>query len=117
MGGPHTLSNKKMNLDKKVWLVMLVTWAICLVLVGYKVSSKEECTKFTINTQGFASNEDRFFEVGESVFFRASLATDKQITWDFGDKSEKQTTRSVVLKHTYIKEGIYTITAGADGAC
>lgn len=111
------LSNKKMNLDKKVWLVMLITSVVCLGLVSYKVISKEKCVNFTVNTQGLTTSRDGNYEVGEPVFFRASLATDKEIAWDFGDNSEKQKSRSVIIKHTYIKEGVYFITATANGAC
>lgn len=106
-----------MNLDKKVWLVMFATALICIAFVSYSFVTTEKCTPFTVNIQGLTINEGGYYEVGEPLFFRASLATDKEIVWDFGDKSEKQKSRSVTVKHTYIKDGTYSVSALVNGTC
>jgi hypothetical protein len=110
-------SNKKMHLDKKVWFVMLITAFICIGLVSYSFVTKERCIPFSINIQGLTMNDDGSYQVGDPVFFRASLATKNELVWDFGDKSEKQKSRSVTVKHTYIKPGSYFVSAVANGTC
>jgi PKD repeat protein len=108
-------AHKKMHLDKKVWLVLLITCLASIALLGYAFVIKEKCVPFSINAQGIMAEGS--YETSEPVFFRASLTNDSRITWDFGDGSEKQKSESVIVKHTYTKEGNFTVTAMSSNVC
>ncbi|MDB5247043.1 MAG: cell surface protein, partial [Segetibacter sp.] len=116
MHSESIITGRRMYLDNNVWLVMIVTSILCLGLVGYKFISKEPCTPFTLGVTG-AKDDKGVYELGQPLIFRASLATDKEIVWSFGDKTELQSSTNGMVRHTFTKEGIFNVTALINGRC
>jgi len=106
-----------MSLDTNVWLVMLVTAILSLGLISYNLIDNESCVPFAISAKGVTSNQDGVYEPGETIIFRTSLPEEKEITWVFGDNTARQKTVSVNMRHKFMKEGVFTVTAMLNGVC
>jgi hypothetical protein len=116
MNPVSTLSNKKMGLDRKVWMVMLVTCILCLGLFGYKIiNGNEPCTPTTLSINAIPAEKEAVHYVDEPLTFKAPLAANKKIVWDFGDKTSSE--EGFIVTHTYKKEGEFRITAVINGRC
>jgi len=110
------LSNKKMGLDRKVWLVMIVTCILCFGLFGYKmINGNEPCTPTTLSINAMPAEKEAVHYVDEPLTLKAPLAANKKIVWDFGDKTGSE--EGFIVTHTYKKEGEFTITAIINGRC
>ncbi len=103
------------GLDRKVWLVMILTIVLSLGLLSYTVFNKKECipVDFVITVLPGESRDSIYF-VGETLFFKSStLATD--ISWDFNDGSEQAFGKNV--SHKFKTEGDYIITVSTGLGC
>ena len=49
-----SLSNKKMNLDKKVWVSLLFVAILSLALFGYSFTSRQRCINYEIKINGIS---------------------------------------------------------------
>lgn len=102
------------GLDYRVIRVMLVIIILAIGLVSYRLLDKKECVpvKFIIKT--ITPHTDSSFIAGESLSF-ISTTTGNEITWDFGDNSEKITGQYV--SHKYLSTGSFTVTATVGVSC
>lgn len=116
MQSENILTHRRMLLDNNVWVMMIITCICCLGLVSYRLIVKEPCTPFTLSVTGLKSNNG-IYDVGETLIFRVSLATSKQIVWDFGDKTEPLPSENMIARHTFTKEGSFNISAMSNGRC
>jgi hypothetical protein len=113
----NSFSSRKFYIDNNVWLIMLLTIIICLGLLGYKVMEKKSCSPFSISARGLLSSEHGKYEIGETVIFSTSLTMDKEVTWDFGDNSDRERSASANMRHKFMNEGNYTVRARINGGC
>lgn len=107
------------KLDFRVWLCLILLSVCSLALFGYNMATKVKCApvEFTVLGKLNHANEDsNTFFVNELVTFRAKVsAQNSKITWEYGDKSEKESGQAV--SHIYAKEGNYLVTVTIDGQC
>lgn len=106
-----------MGLDNNVWLLLSLVTIASLALVGYNYRIASSCSKFSVSGIGISTNTRNAFQTGETVIFRTSLASPKDITWDFGDETGEQTGMGATMRHKFEKPGVYTVTATENGRC
>ena len=117
MNGNNSFSNRKMFIDNNVWLVMLVTIVLCTGLLGYRLIEKRSCRPFSVYSRGLISGEHAKYKTGETVILSTSLAMDREVSWNFGDGSERERSVSPNMRHKFMKEGIYMVRASVNGGC
>ena len=112
----QSVTNRTLNLDKNVWKVMFITGLLCASLLCYSYVSRERCTSYNIITRGIQVDDK--YQLGEPLFFSSTLSNGAEIYWDFGDKTDVVVKNSYsMVKHTYTKEGIYTVSARTKMVC
>lgn len=117
MNSQSSLRQNKMPLDKNVWLVMISSAFLSLVLISYRIIDKKSCIAFSISVKSLLNNESGFYETGETLVFKTSSPQQKDIIWEFNDGTDKEKTAGTSLRHKFLKEGIFTITASINGKC
>lgn len=103
------------GLDRKVWVVMILTIVLSLGLLSYTVFNKKVCTPvdFVIKVLPGESSDSVYF-VGETLIFNSS-STATDISWDFSDGSEQAIGKDV--SHKFQTEGDYIITVSTGLGC
>ena len=115
MTSNRIFTRQLLGLDYRVWLVMLIISILSLVLLSYRLIDASQCmpVNFTIKTT--SNHTDSTYLIGEKLTFISSTNKD-EITWDFGDNSEKITGHEDI-NHVFLKTGNYKITASTGSAC
>jgi len=103
-----------MGLDYRVWRVLLILVIVCLALVSYRLIDLKKCTPVNFLIKTIAVHTDSVYGIGESLSFIASTSQD-EITWDFGDNSDKVTGQYVT--HAFSSEGSYKVSASTGTSC
>ena len=113
-----SITHKKMSIDKNVWFVFIVTAIICIGFISYGFIHRNDCKDFEIVPQGIKVNESsEYFVVGESIFFKATLSTEKSIIWNFGDSKENLKSTYLTVKHIFPRVGTYRVSAQPENGC
>lgn len=103
-----------MGLDYRVLRVLVGLMILSVAVLGYRLIDVNKCTPVTFSIKSIAIHTDSIYSTGETLSFISS-ANKNEITWDFGDNSEKITGQYVT--HIYLKTGAYTITASTGTSC
>jgi PKD repeat protein len=105
-----------MGLDYRVWRVMLIISLLSLGLLSYRLIDSKKCIPVSFSIKTIAIHADSTYSAGEILSFISS-STKNEITWDFGDNTQKITGQYVT--HAYQDIGSYTITAstGTGSSC
>lgn len=103
-----------MGLDYRVWRVMLIISVLSLGLLGYRLIDSKKCLPVNFLIKTITVHADSIYLTGETLTFISSANKD-EISWDFGDNSEKITGQYVT--HSYQNPGSYKITASTGTAC
>lgn len=104
-----------MGLDSKVWITMLSVAILSIGLVSFIRTTDEPCIPFTISNKGLNTNNKGEYYIDDRIRFTASIANNKNITWNFGDNSQEE--KGSLVSHIYAKKGKYVITAKVNGKC
>lgn len=110
-------TNKKLYIDKNVWVVMIITILLCLVLLGYRKIENDSCSPFTISSHSLLTDRDGKYETGQTIIFSTTLPGGKEATWYFGDKTMRQRSASASMRHKFNEQGVYTVRAITNGNC
>jgi len=113
MANSGIYTKKSFGLDKKVWLVMIITILLSLALLAYRMMDTRECTPIEFSIKSLEKHADNSFWIGETLSFTSTAKDD--ITWDFGDNTPKAYAASVT--HIYLAEGTFTVTLTNGSAC
>src|SRR4051794_23740855 len=105
-----------MYLDTNVWLVLLITILLCLALTSYKLISENSCIPFAISAQNL-THEDSVFKTNETIIFKTSLPEVKEISWDFGDNTNNESSAATNKLHKFTTAGEFTVQAIVNGRC
>ena len=105
-----------MGLDYRVWRVMLILSILSLGLLSYRLLDSKKCMPVNFSIKTIVTHTGNTYNAGETLSFISSANKD-EITWDFGDNTEKASGQYVT--HTYQNSGSYKITAstGAGASC
>ena len=105
-----------MGLDYRVWRVMLILSILSLGLLSYRLLDSKKCIPENFSIKTIVTHTGNTYNAGETLSFISSANKD-EITWDFGDNTEKASGQYVT--HTYQNSGSYKITAstGAGASC
>ncbi len=107
-------TRQQMGLDYRVWRVMFIMIILSLGLISYRLIDTKKCSPVSFSIKTIAIHTDSTYSVGEILSF-ISTANKNEITWDFGDNSDKITGQYVT--HTYQQVGSYNITASTGATC
>jgi hypothetical protein len=102
------------GLDYRVFRLILAIAIIAIGLLSYRLLDKKECTPVNFLIKTITLHTDSSYSAGESLSFIAT-ATGNEITWDFGDNSEKITGQYV--SHKFLSTGAFIVTANAGISC
>ncbi len=117
MSSNTILSHKKLSLERNVWFVMIVTSILCLGLISYRLIDNKACVPFSISIKSILNNQRAYYEVDETLVFKASHPEQREVTWKFGDETNDEKTASPSMRHKFSKEGTYTVIAIVNGKC
>lgn len=110
------INRRTMGLDRNVWIAMIVVFFLSFGLVGYTFINKEEpCKPPNVTVNAIPVEKEDIHFVGEALTFKATSATNKKITWNFGDDTEIE--EGFIATHIYRNEGSFTITTRVNGRC
>jgi len=102
------------GLDYRIIRVVLAMIILAIGLVSYRLMDKKECSPVNFLIKTITPHTDSSYSAGESLSFIATTS-ENEITWDFGDNSEKVTGQYV--SHKYLSTGSFTVTAYAGLTC
>jgi hypothetical protein len=114
MAANRAFTRQLFGLDYRVIRVMVAIIILAIGLVSYRLLDKKECTPVRFIIKTITPHTDSSYSAGESLSFIAT-STGNEITWDFGDNSEKVTGQYV--SHKYLSTGSFTVTATTGIAC
>ncbi len=107
-------TRKIMGLDNRVWRFMLAMIFVPLCLLSYQVINKDEtCSPFSFYIKNLSFHANNVYYTGDVLSFTVTIPSD-EIDWDFGDGS-RDAGRNVA--HSFLKEGIYHVTASGNSLC
>jgi PKD repeat protein len=115
MNSDSIYTRRKMGLDGKIWLVMLLTIIGCGGLMAYNIVGIDPCSPISVSIKGLTSGESTSFYVGEQIAFKATMSLGSKIEWTFGAKGGRAEGQRVT--HSFYKEGNQTITVLVNGKC
>lgn len=112
----HTKVNtgKTMGLDNMIWRALLITSLIPAAVLGYTLTYKKECPAVSFTIKSLLASADTIYYTESPIFFKANM-DEKDITWNFGDKSD--IAYGQFVDHQYKAEGEYFITAKRSMGC
>ena len=102
------------GLDNRVWHVIFTTIFLSLGFLSYRFIEVKKCTPVSFLIKTITVHTDSLYSVGEYLTFIASVNED-EVTWDFGDNSEKIT--GPYVTHKFQDTGTYFITATTGTTC
>ncbi len=116
MTSNRIFTRQLMGLDYRVWRVMLIISILSLGLLSYRLIDSKKCIPVSFSIKTIAIHTDSTYSVGENLSFISS-SNKNEITWDFGDNTEKITGQYVT--HAYQNTGSYKIIAstGTGSSC
>lgn len=114
MTAKRIFTRQLLGLDYRVLRVVLAIIILAFGLVSYRLTDKKACSPVNFLIKTITPHTDSSYSAGESLSFIAT-ATEKEITWDFGDNSAKVTGQYV--SHKYLSTGSFTVTAYTGGSC
>lgn len=111
-------TRRAIGLDYRVWLVMLVSWIVCLALYGYQHikasgAASQPCGTVAILVDSKEADV-AICNLDRTHIFSIRGASSKRVEWDFSDGTRAEDS---IVPHKYSKEGIYKITVVVDGRC
>lgn len=103
-----------MGLDKRVWLVLLLTLVLSGGLLGFKMATCERCREIRI---GISNNDNAGgkYHPQDRLTFTAEMKGGNDIAWDFGDNTPVAKGPSVI--HSFGSAGSYFVTVTINGKC
>lgn len=110
----HIFTHNRFGLDTRTWLCMLVLGLISLGLLSYKIAVHVTCDDFEITVNAYSAGAANSYYMGEEIKFIANAKDAKATEWDFGDKTKAN---GDTVKHLFLAEGTYIVTATANGKC
>lgn len=114
MTSNRIFTRQRMGLDYRVWRVMLIISLLSLGLLSYRLIDSRNCKPVNFLIKTISIHTDSSYSIGENLSFIASTTSD-EITWDFGDNTERITGQYVT--HAYQNTGSYKITATTGTDC
>ena len=108
MTSNRIFTRQLMGLDYRVWRVMLIISILSLGLLSYRLIDSKKCIPVNFLIKTITIHADSTYSVGENLSFISS-SNKNEITWDFGDNTEKVTGQYVT--HAYQNTGSYKIIA------
>lgn len=113
MNPNQIFTRKTMELDNRVWRLMLIVIFLSMGLLSYRLLDKEKCTSFSVKVKTLGLHANDVFYTGETLSFIASIPS-KDISWNFGDHTGSL---GATVYHQFLKEGTFIITAGSNALC
>ncbi len=114
MKAKRIFTRQILGLDYRVFRLILAIAILAIGLLSYRLLDKKECTPVNFLIKTITPHTDSSYSAGESLSFIAN-ASGNEITWDFGDNSEKVTGQYVT--HKYLSTGSFTVTATTGVSC
>jgi hypothetical protein len=92
---------RKGGIDNNVYIIIAVFLVLLAVIVGFRILFHKTCPEvgFTVSTEEVI--------VGQPVVFSDTTTGSESWSWDLGDNSKHETTRSI--SHTYYEKGTYPV--------
>lgn len=114
MTSNRIFTRQAMGLDYRVWRVMLIISLLSVGLLSYRLIDSKKCIPISFSIKTISIHTDSTYSIGENLSFISS-SNKNEISWDFGDNTEKVTGQYVT--HTYQNTGSYKITATTGSSC
>lgn len=108
-------SKTRLGIDIRVWFTFIICFFIAAIVFGFKLATHVSCSPFEIILQGVQAEKSNSFYSGETITFITSNEESQKVSWDFGDRTPPQ--QGNKIKHSYLHDGNYTITATVNGTC
>lgn len=108
------------GLDYRVWMVMLLTWIVCLGLYGYKKLSSgtggiQPCAANVSLTVNNKEEPAAVCYLDRIAIFQIKAPKGAKVEWSFDDGTP--VAYGTIVQHKYAAEGDYTVSARLNGDC
>lgn len=108
------------GLDYRVWMVMLVTWTVCLGWYGYNKlrNGTEGIQPCAANVSLTVNNKEETMAVcylDRIAIFQIKAPKGARVEWRFDDGTPAA--YGTIVQHKYAAEGDYTVTVRLNGEC
>lgn len=114
MKASRIFTRQIMGLDYRVFHVILGMIILSIGLLSYRLIDVKKCTPVNFLIKTINIHTDSSYQTGETLSFIASPSSN-DITWDFGDNSDKITGQFVT--HKFVNTGSFQIKASTGTTC
>lgn len=115
MNASNLYTRSRFGLDKRVWLVLIITSVLSLGLLAFKMAMNEPCAPINISITDNDDPSGKNYYPQDRITFAVSAAGAQDVAWDFGDNTPVVPGKSVT--HTFARPGNYFVMVTVNGKC
>lgn len=115
MSAATIYNRRKMGMDYRVWLVMLLTCLLTLGLFGYKKISHKTCSSRTVYVNGTELTEASATYTKNKLLFKINAERNATVVWNFNDGTSK--IKGLIVSHAFTNEGVYKVQVTVNNTC